>query len=361
MDKATDSASKMKSFSLVDKNNKKYELSMSLNKDSIGFCAFEFGDITGLEYKSDFSYDQLIKQNKIFKLFDNITDIYTEIFDKFESSEICISLENNKILISIKYKVIKSNETINIILLPQKMQIENIVHSLCEKTKEIDSLKKEIEELKKENQYFKKCLEIHFGISFNFNLDELSSLLSEINKLSKIITNEKDLYLVLRGVKTTMNKKVNKFKLLMKASVDGDSASVFHQKCDNIPYTLTLVLTDKNRRFGGFTSILWNSMNNSTGSYKADPQAFIFSLDNHEICYPKNKKNGNSIYCHSNYGPTFGNGFDFYISNQCRSKSDSYDNTSIDSTYYTKERRYALALEYNFKVIDYEVYQLEFN
>ena len=135
MDKETDSASKMKSFSLVDKNNKKYELSISLKKDIIGFCAFEFGDITGLEYKSDFSYDQLIKQNKIFKLFENITDIYTEIFDKFESSEIGISLENNKILISIKYTVIKSNETINLILFPQKIQIENIVHSLCEKLK----------------------------------------------------------------------------------------------------------------------------------------------------------------------------------------------------------------------------------
>ena len=120
---------------------------------------------------------------------------------------------------------------------------------------------------------------------------------------------------------------------------------------------MTLVLTDKNRRFGGFTSILWNS----TDNYKADPQAFIFSLDNHEIYYPKDKKNGNAIYCHSNYGSTFGNGFDFYISNQCRSKSDSNDNTSIDSTYYTKGRKYALALEYNFKVIDYEVYQLEFN
>jgi len=129
-------------------------------------------------------------------LFDNITDIYNEIFDKFESSEIGISLENNNILISIKYTVIKSNETINLILFPQKIQIENIVQSLCEKTKEIDSLKKEIDELKKENQYLKKCLEIHFGISFNFNLDELSSLLNEINKYSRIITNEKDLYLI---------------------------------------------------------------------------------------------------------------------------------------------------------------------
>ena len=244
-----------------------------------------------------------------------------------------------------------------LILFPQKIQIENIVHSLCEKTKEIDSLKKEIDELRKENQYLKKCLEFNFDISFDFNFDELPPLLNEINKVSKIITNEKDLYLVLRGVKTTMNKKVNKFKLLMKASVDGDSASVFHQKWDNIPFTLTLVLTDKNRRFGGFTSILWNS----TGNYKADPQAFIFSLDNHEIYYPKDKKNEKGIYCDSNYGPTFGEGFDFYISNQCRSKSDSYDNTSHEYSYNTKGRKNVLVPEHNFKVIDYEVYQLKFN
>ena len=203
----------------------------------------------------------------------------------------------------------------------------------------------------------KKYLEFHFDISFDIKLDELPPLLSEINKLSRIITNEKDLYLVLRGIKTTMNKKVNKFKLLMKASVDGDSASVFHQKCDNIPFTLTLVLTEKNRRFGGFTSILWNSTNN----YKPDPQAFIFSLDNHEIYYLKNKKTKYGIYCRSDFGPTFGSSHDFFISNQCRSNSNSSDSTSIDSTYFTKGRNYALVFEQNFKIIDYEVYQLEFN
>jgi len=154
-----------------------------------------------------------------------------------------------------------------------------------------------------------------------------------------------------------MDKKVNKFKLLMKAIVDGDSSSVFHQKCDNIPFTLTLVLTDKNRRFGGFTSILWNS----TNSCKADPQAFIFYLDNHEIYYPKDKKNENGIYCASNYGPTFGEGFDFCISNQCRSNSNSYDNTSHEYSYNTKGRKNVLEPEKKFKVIDYEVYQLEFN
>ena len=115
MDKVIDSASKMKNFSLIDKNNKKYILSLSLKKETINFCAFESGDISGIEYKSEFTYEQLIKQNKIFKLFDNITDIYNEIFDKFESSEIGISLENNNILISIKYTVIKSNEAINFI------------------------------------------------------------------------------------------------------------------------------------------------------------------------------------------------------------------------------------------------------
>ena len=33
-----------------------------------------------------------------------------------------------------------------------------------------------------------------------------------------------------------------------------------------------------------------------------------------------------SIYCSSGYGPTFGNGFDIYISNYASSNSNSYSN-----------------------------------
>ena len=51
----------------------------------------------------------------------------------------------------------------------------------------------------------------------------------------------------------------------------------FHEKCDNIPNTLVVIKSNKNRRFGGFTSEVWES--DHLGKRKADKNAFLFSLD----------------------------------------------------------------------------------
>ena len=90
------------------------------------------------------------------------------------------------------------------------------------------------------------------------------------------------------------------------------------------------------------------------GILKSDKNAFIFSLDNKEIYY--NSDSRNSIYDYSNYGPTFGELFDFYISSGCMNSNSSYDNSP--KSYDTKGKKYALNGEYNFKINDCEVYEL---
>ena len=83
-------------------------------------------------------------------------------------------------------------------------------------------------------------------------------------------------------------------------------------------------------------------------------------MNNHEIYYAKNPNSKSAIYCHSSYCPTFGNGHDFNLVGGCRSNNSSYDNTG-SYHYDTQGKRYRLAGEYNIKVNDYEVYQLEFD
>ena len=78
-------------------------------------------------------------------------------------------------------------------------------------------------------------------------------------------------------------------------------------------------------------------------------------MDNNEIYY--NKDSNYNIYCSSNYGPTFGGGYDFHISNNCDKNNNSYDNSG--HSYDTKGKKYALAGTYNFYVEDYEVYKIE--
>ena len=62
------------------------------------------------------------------------------------------------------------------------------------------------------------------------------------------------------------------------ASVDGFSAKNFHDYCDGLKHTLTIVKTTRGYIFGGYTDEAWNSHN----EYVKDPNAFIFSLINRE-------------------------------------------------------------------------------
>lgn len=47
--------------------------------------------------------------------------------------------------------------------------------------------------------------------------------------------------------------------LLYRGSRDGFYANIFHQKCDNIGATLSIIKTDKGFIFGLWTDISWTS------------------------------------------------------------------------------------------------------
>ena len=90
-----------------------------------------------------------------------------------------------------------------------------------------------------------------------------------------------------------------KFNLAYKAFDDGDKAKIFHQKCDNLNMSLVLVETDKDVRFGGFTTKSWKG--NCTK--KLDKNAFVFSLDNNKIF--DIIENQPAIGCYPKFGPVF--------------------------------------------------------
>ncbi|CAF1098359.1 unnamed protein product [Brachionus calyciflorus] len=99
----------------------------------------------------------------------------------------------------------------------------------------------------------------------------------EILKIDSVILNEqqiKDLYKLCEFPKA-------KFELLYRASRDGFSTNNFHENCDNIPFTLTVIKTTTGDIFGGFTEEEWTNHPCS----KTGPNAFIFSLKNDENTY----------------------------------------------------------------------------
>lgn len=64
------------------------------------------------------------------------------------------------------------------------------------------------------------------------------------------------------------------WKLAYKGSRDGFEAARFHENCDNVGETLTLILDEADCLFGGYASVSWTS----GGGPRSDPSSWLFTL-----------------------------------------------------------------------------------
>ena len=197
-------------------------------------------------------------------------------------------------------------------------------------------------------------------------IEEIKKIIEPINqeriKYNKsVIMKEDEFNLIRSAIKSRMNKEIKELKKLYQATIDGDGAINFHSKCDNIPNTLVLIKSAGNRRFGGFTSQVWESNN---GEFKDDKNAFLFSLDKQKIYSYKN--DGKAIYNYKNYGPTFGNLHTLWIGNNAiQPKKNSYTNESYsDCSFNFNGDNNALSEDgraSHIFIAEYEVFQVIFS
>jgi hypothetical protein len=117
-----------------------------------------------------------------------------------------------------------------------------------------------------------------------------------------------------------------KFELLWKGSRDGFKAATFHTKCNNQGPTLTVIKSQHDKVFGGFTSESWGFAGTSSKSQgKQDSTAFIYSLTRMEK-YAK-QLNNNSIRDRYDRGPMFGYAggvYDIFINDDCNQPDKNY-------------------------------------
>ena len=98
-----------------------------------------------------------------------------------------------------------------------------------------------------------------------------------------------------------------RFEVLYDAKVHGYSNATFHQKCDNIDGTVTLVTLRNGAKFGGYNPSRWTSEN----VWKNIPNTFLFSLTDGKGSGPQKwqcEDQGSAIRCYPGYGPSFGGG-----------------------------------------------------
>ncbi|XP_062574898.1 interferon-induced protein 44-like [Saccostrea cucullata] len=156
-----------------------------------------------------------------------------------------------------------------------------------------------------------------------------------------------------------------KFRLLYKITRDGCSGPTFHSKCDNKGMTVTVLHNNNDTVYGGFTSQNWTSVG---GTYFSDPKGFLFQLKFDGKWSPdqfliKPDRHDYAIYCHSNYGPYFGGGYDLATFNGTLNASNGIfalnGSCDLGHTYDMKGTDFNTFANGNLQVKDLEVYQVD--
>jgi hypothetical protein len=283
-------------------------------------------------------------RDKIKKLEDNTDKKYED-----ENKE-----QNNKLIEEIKNL---KEENKNLVEENKALKEEvNEIKQIKDELKVINELKNVSSIFKEENKYLRE------------ELEKLMKIVSPLNYKMRNMYNRSILFDVseFEMVKLEIEKKkgqsVKGLKKLYQASIDGGECSIFHKKCDNIPNTLTIIKSAGYRRFGGFTTVEWDT----SGKFKDDKKSFLFSLDKMKIYSFKN--NGKAIYCHKDYGPTFGAGYTIKIGGNPLNEKKLYTyeffpdgcsyNFNYDNSALSESGK---GNSSNIYAMDYEVFEVIFN
>ncbi len=143
------------------------------------------------------------------------------------------------------------------------------------------------------------------------------------------------------------------FKLIYRASRDGNTAATFHEKCDNKGATIVIVKIENSEKIiGGYNPLDWKAEIGHSGYSKSTKESFIFSFtdrDNFQtakLSYPNNYHH--AIMSMPNNGPIFGY-FDIL----------SRNNNNWENRNCTNPRAYSIiGIPQTFRVNDYEVFQV---
>jgi len=288
---------------------------------------------------------------KIDKYFNNEEDQQNDMESLIERINKCYDASDFEILVrNIKEDIVKSNSS------EDSQSIADDIQA---------NLMNFAQELKRQSNALPK-LSFNDLASINKSLEEVKKLMEELSEIhdpivdihenvlafdSKILKKQQHTALLKKWLSS--EGRHTKLKLLYRGSRDTFSASVFHEKCDAAPSTLTIARSTNGNIFGGYSDQTWQVTNN----YKQSKNCWLFSMD-HKEKYPV-KINAYATYTNSAYGPAFGSGHDLYV-NLTSNGTGCYSNlgtayecsSSVNST----EKQSRLAGSYQFAIDEIEVY-----
>ena len=380
-----------KDFQYFTKEGNKITKSLNLSKSKL-LLKVDLEEIKKFNYFKEYTYEQIIKISPIFALEENLEDIDKLITDSINTFGAHTSIEENKLCLIIQVKVNSNLKEIKFELDKNDLSEEEHLSLLQEKVndllnerrkvlgiksfKEISEEKfcvknkviKQLQDLEAKSynnqQIFKTFIESNLYLLSNSNIitnpEEIKCLYDEMQKADKQNQIEKN-----KNNKNFIPKSCDfVFKLVYRASRDGDDVLEFHKRCDEIGPNVTLVKTEKNKRFGGFTFCNWGipkkyfeKMKSNAGILKQDQYSFCFSLDLKKIYYHDDRKGKeDAIFCSNKFGPTFCSNI-FAINNNMLNKG-GYCTRKKTSCFAGQSKDYEISGEKNFNIKELEVYEI---
>ena len=267
-----------------------------------------------INYIGNFSLDIIKKISKYFLICESISDVAFSIEPNINRISLIEEKNQIKLIIPLNHPLCKEA----IFIIPEKIKEYNskeLYYIISELRNNIQEQKNKINNqqdlINKQQNEIKELKDRIDKIEDKIKDKDIDIDKNESDlKYSNIIPND---YETEKQIKKWINpnKKI-KLKLLFRMTRDGDKCSDFHKYCDNKGPTLTLVHTDKDYKFGGYTPFSWRSERGESPT--TDKDTFLFSLNlMKKFC---KIKEGSTVYFTSGYGPCFGNGgSDFYIKN----------------------------------------------
>ena len=247
------------------------------------------------------SYTEKGKTRK-FKITQNNSDKENIEYDfEFFGEDLDIDIVNNKLIIKETASVAFSKDEKN----------DNYIDYYLEHLDDFEEFRQRNEKLINEVKLKQKIFDDQSGIILkNLNVMKDNAELIHFPKKRSQIQKENGINMdtliisKLNGFKLIDNKlcqifdKDVEYKLLYRATRDGDTAKIFKEKCKE-KNTLTIIQTTDIATFGGFTRVPWDDSDKN----KEDEDAFCFSVDNNKIY--QLKKYCSAIGCDINSGPRF--------------------------------------------------------
>ena len=409
-------------FTYISKNGIYLTKYLNLSKDKL-IIKLILGEDKNHLYSNEFSYENLIKISSAFTTEENIEGIDRLITESINNFGVDTIEDNDDRILIIKISINSRIKDIKLNLKKTKLSDEELFSSLMEKLNNLITERKEIygaksfkqtqDELnikirkstEKLNDLTKKMdkIEKRFNTLKKVSLLANSHIISELKEVELIIKELENIEYVLdddddeeedededeekdgknekeenEKVKKEKEKKKEKkkekeknqqkititkdnisFKLVYRASRDGDSAEEFHKRCDDIGPNITLIITDKNVKFGGFTVKNWSepkeseTKGNSEEGKKKDKDSFCFSLTNLKTFQYEEEKD-RAIFCFENLGPAFSKKI-FSVNDNMLTEGGCFIKEEIKNLEKDDD---ISGIEENFNIKDLEVFEI---